>query len=150
MATIRPLPSALFLAVFVLTVTGCSISTSSKSSSDSSGSLSDSVSSPFESSSPKDGIGKDKIPYRDDVANLTYSVSGTSMAPEDFPVALARTAQQFKITDWAQEKASYYGIGKGLKKAGIPKEKIGSLPFLQQVLAYNKNALKWIEEGYKN
>jgi hypothetical protein len=149
LSTIRALPSALFLAVFVLSAAGCSVSYSSKSSSDSVGSLSNSVSSPSESSSPKDGIGKEKIPYRDDVANLTYSVSATSMPPEDFPVALARTAQQFKITDWAQEKATYYGIGKGLKKAGIPKEKIGSQTFLQQVLTYNKDALKYIEEGYR-
>lgn len=149
MSTIRVLASAASLAIFLLSAAGCSISASSKSSSDSIGSLSNSVSSPSESSSPKDGIGKEKIPYRDDVANLTYSVAGSSMTAEEFPTALARTARQSKITDWAQEKATFYGIGKGLKKAGIPKEKIGSQEFLRDVLTSNKNALKYIEEGYR-
>jgi hypothetical protein len=147
MPQLRILPSTLFLAAFIVSAAGCSVSYSSKSSSDSIASI---ASSPSSVSSSGDGIDKDKIPYRDDVANLTYSVYSTSMAPEDFPIALARTAQQFKITDWAQEKATYYGIGKGLKKAAVPKEKIGTLPLLQQVLGYNKNALKWIENGYKD
>lgn len=149
MPTIRTFASALLPIIFVLSTTGCSISYSSKSSSDSVGSLSDSVSSPSESSSPKDGIGKDKISYRDDVANLTYSISGSSMSAEEFPTALARTAKQFKITDWSKEKATFYGIGKGLKKAGIAKERIGSQPFLQEVLTINRDALKYIEEGYR-
>lgn len=130
-------------SAFLLTASGCSISYSS-------GSISDSLGSISESSSPKEGIGKEKIPYRDDIATLTYSISGSSMSAEEFPVALARTARQHKITDWAGEKASFYGIGKGLKKAGIPKEKIQSQAFLREVLTANPDALKFIEAGYKD
>jgi hypothetical protein len=71
------------------------------------------------------------------------------MSATDFPNALARTASQFKISDWAREKATYYGIGKGLKRAGVAKENIGSQPFLANVLAANKDALRLIQEGYK-
>ena len=125
---------------------GCSISTSVESSS----SLSESSSSSSTSSSPTGGISKEKVPYRDDVANLTYSVAGSSMTAVEFPDALARTAQEFKISDWSQEKATYYGIGAGLKKAGVSKDNISRQSFLANVLKSNKDALRLIQEGYKH
>ena len=142
MALIRRLGPLLLAFLAALSSSGCSISHSV-------GASSDSISSLSESSSPKDGIGKDKIPYRDDVATLTFSISGSSLSADEFPVALARTARQYKITDWAQEKATFYGIGKGLKKAGIAKENIPSQDFLRNVLTANKDALKYIEAGYR-
>ena len=141
MTTLRIMGLALLGSVLVLAHSGCSFSYSSKSVSDSVGSFS-------ESSSPSEGIGKDKIPYRDDIATLTSSIAGTSLSAGEFPVALARVARQHKITDWAREKASFYGIGKGLKQAGIPKDKIQAQPFLAEVLAANPDALKWIKAGY--
>ena len=135
--------SALVLAAFIVTAAGCSISYSSKSSSDSSASLASSS-----ASSTGGAVDKDKVAYRDDIANLTYSKAGSSIRPEDFPVAIARTAQQFKITDWAQEKTTFYGIGKGLKKSGVPKEKAGTQPFLSQAIRYNKDSVKLIQDGY--
>lgn len=137
-------PSILILlsAALIPPLAGCSISRSV-------GSVSDSVSSISESSSPKDGIGKEKVPYRDDIANLTYSVRGSSMTAAEFPIALTRAAKQSKITDWASEKATYYGIAKGLKKAGVPKERVQDEPFLQDVLRSNQDALKLIQDGYR-
>lgn len=139
--------SALALGAF--TLTACSFSESSKSISASIESSSDSASSVSSGSSPKDGIGKEKLPYRDDVANLTYSIAGSSISAADFPNALARTASQFKISNWSQEKATYYGIAKGLKRAGIARENVARTPFLAKVLSANANALKYIQEGYK-
>lgn len=141
-----PLVLGLFLGA---ALTGCSFSYSSASISDSLESSSESSSSSSESSSPAQGVGKDKLPYRDDVANLTYSIAGTSMSANDFPNALTRTASQFKISDWSQEKATFQGIGKGLKRAGIAKENITRQPYLAKVLTSNPNALKYIQEGYK-
>lgn len=140
------MPTRFFLFVFLLTAilagAGCSFS-------DSSGSISDSVSSISGSSSPKDGIGEDKIPYRDDIANLTFSIAGSSLSAEDFPTAIGRIALQHNITDWQHEKATYYGIGKGLRKASVPESNIARQPFLQEVLSDDKNALRYIREGYR-
>lgn len=134
--------SALCLTTALATLTGCSFSESSASVS----SISESIS---ESSSSKTGIGKEKVAYRDDIANLTYSVASSSMTADEFPTALARSASQFKISDWTQEKATFYGIGKGLKKAGVSKDDVAALPLLDQVIKTNKNALGYIQEGYK-
>ena len=133
----------------------CSFSDSSVSISESVGSSSESSASSLTSSgssasSEAAGLSKEKKAYRDDVANLTYSVSGSSMTARDFPNALARTASQFKISNWSQEKATFYGIGKGLKRAGVAKENITRQPFLSNVLTANKNALSYIESGYSH
>jgi hypothetical protein len=149
MPTLRAQGFALFFILAVLSASGCSMSWSVGKSSDSLGAFSDSVSSISESSSPKEDTDKEKASYRDDVANLTNSIAGTSLPANEFPVALARTARQFNITDWAREKETYLGIGKGLKKAGIPKENIRGQAFLRNVLAGNKDGLKYIEEGYR-
>ena len=142
-----PLLPALSLAITTV-LAGCSFSYSSGSISDSLESSSGSIGSSSESSSSKQGISKDKLPYRDDIANLTYSVAGSSMTASEFPNALSRTARQFKISNWSQEKATFNGIGKGLKKAGIAKENIAKQAFLANVLSSNKDALKLIQEGY--
>ncbi|MFN5744956.1 MAG: putative lipoprotein [Methylococcaceae bacterium] len=129
---------------------GCSFSDSSASLSGSVESSASSSGSSSESSSGRDSVSAEKAPYRDDVANLTFSVAGSAMTASDFPTALSRTANQFKISDWRSEKATYYGIGKGLKKAGIPVTGINSQAFLTNVLTANKDALRWIQAGYKN
>ncbi|SMF96698.1 hypothetical protein SAMN02949497_4104 [Methylomagnum ishizawai] len=130
------------LACLAALAAGCSISHSI-------GSISDSVGSISGSSSPKDGIGKDKVPYRDDIANLTYSIAGSSLGAQEFPTAVGRIAMQHNISDWRHEKATYYGIGKGLKKAGVPQTDIDKQPFLQEVLLSDKNAQRYIQDGYK-
>ncbi len=132
-----------FALIALMAGGGCSMSYSS-------GKSSDSVSSISESSSPKEGIDKDKVTYRDDVANVTYSIAGSSLPASEFPIAVGRVAMQHNITDWKHDKATYYGIGKGLKKAGVPKENVAQQPFLQQVLTSDKNALRYIQEGYRD
>jgi hypothetical protein len=137
-------------AALVMTgfLSACSISDSSVSISGSLESSAESSSSPFKSSSPKEATDKAKSSYTDDVANLTFSIAGSQMSSNDFANALSRTAAQSKISDWAEEKATFTGIGKGLKRAGIAKQNIGQLPYLQKVLTSKKDALRSIEEAY--
>lgn len=130
------------LLVLALSIGACSVSWSISESSESSGSSS-------ESSSPKDGVGTSKIPYRDDVANLTMSVAGSNFTSANFMAAISRIAQQRGISDWESEKATYYGIGKGLNKAGVAKENISRLTFLSGVLNSRSDARRWIESGYR-
>ena len=148
--TRHPALAAALAASLSLALAGCSFSDSSKSSSDSSGSSSTSSASISASSAPKGSVSKDKQAYRDDVANLTYSIANTGITASEYPQALARTARTHKINNWAGEKATYYGIGKGLKKAGVPKDAIARQAFLGQVLAGNKDALKLIQDGYSD
>ena len=125
---------------------GCSISWSLSESSES---VSDSSASISGSSSPKDGIGEAKIPYRDDVANLTMSVVASKFSSANFIDALGRIAAQRRISSWESEKATYYGIGKGLKRAGVKKDNVERQAFLQGVLASRPEALTWIQGGYR-
>lgn len=141
----RKLISASLLGAGLLWLGGCSLSDSSVSISDSGSSISKSS-----SSSSNRGIPEARQPYRDDVANLTYSVVNSSMTSTEFPTALARTAREFEISDWSQEKATFYGIGKGLRKAGITKNRIATTPILGEVLEANPEALRYIQEGYQN
>ena len=136
--------SLLECAVLMVSIglAGCSISWSISESSESLGSSS-------ESSSPKDGVGKAKIPYRDDIANMTLSVVGSNFSSASYMAAIGRIAAQRGITDWEGEKATYYGIGAGLKKAGVPKENIGRQAFLTGVLGSRSEARAWIENGYR-
>ncbi|MEI6355148.1 MAG: putative lipoprotein [Methylococcus sp.] len=140
-------PAVLFFSGLL---TACSISDSSVSISGSLESSAESSSSPFKSSSPKEAGDKAKSAYTDDVANLTASIAGSKMSADDFANALSRTAAQSKISDWADETATFTGIGKGLQRAGIAKQNIGKLPYLQKVLSTKKDALRAIEEGYQN
>jgi hypothetical protein len=136
--------SLIFGAVLMVSVglAGCSISWSISESSESLGSSS-------ESSSPKDEVGKAKIPYRDDIANMTMSVAGSNFSSANYLAGIGRIAAQRGISDWASEKVTYYGIGKGLKKAGIAKDAIGRQAFLTGVLAARPEARAWIEKGYR-
>lgn len=121
--------------------TGCSVSWSLSKSADS-------VSSISRSSSPEKGVGQDKLPFEDDVANLSMSVAGSAMSPQSFSTALTRLAAQHRITDWSEEKATYYGIGRGLRKAGINPANIENQRFLQDVFISRPEAIRWINEGY--
>lgn len=112
-------------------------------------SISESSSSPSKfSSDSKKSVPKEKLPYLDDIANLTYSVIGSSMTAAEFPNAIQRTAATFKISNWSQEQATFEGIGKGLKRAGIKKEDILKQPVLADVLKTNSKAQSWIEAGF--
>lgn len=142
------------LLVLTLITAGC-ISESVTSSAASSGSLassSESSSSPSKSSKKKQDSTENKTEqksYMNDIANMTNSVTGSSITSADFMNALSRTASQDKISDWEAEPATFLGIGKGLKKASVPFEKIEEQPFLMEVIARNQNALSLIRQGFK-
>lgn len=124
--------------------------TSSAASSGSSASISESSSSPFKSSSKNKGSSKEQETYQKDVANLANSISVSQISPSDFSNALTRIAAQDKVSQWENEKATYLGIGQGLKRAGIAYSTIESQACLTDVLAARKDALSLIQEGYKD
>ena len=146
--------SSLLLLIPII-MTGC-ISESITSSAASSGSLassSESSSSPSKSSGKKkdakEKLTPEKKTYLDDVANVTNSVTGSSITSSDFMNALSRTASEDRINNWESEPSTFMGIGKGLKKASIPSEKIGEQPFLSELIARNKDAIDLMKEGFK-
>ena len=149
--------SSLLLLIPIIT-TGC-ISESLTSSVASSGSLASSASSSESSGSSskssnkkkdaKEKLTPEKKTYLDDVANVTNSVTGSSITSSDFMNALSRTASEDRINNWESEPSTFMGIGKGLKKAAIPSEKIGEQPFLSELIARNKDAIDLMKEGFK-
>jgi len=114
----------LFSALFALS--GCSFS-------ESSGSISDSVSSPFKSSSNSSGGGEKKEKkekqseedsYQNDVRDYTVAYLGSagsaaSAGTETFFQGLGRVAARHGITNWQQDQLTYVGIGRGLAKADV-------------------------------
>ena len=138
------------LVIMAAMLIACSESSVSLSGSSASvASISESSSSPSKSSSDSHkSIPKEKLPYLDDVANLTFSVIGSSMTSAEFPNAIQRTASTYKISNWSQEQATFEGIGKGLKRAGIKKEDITKQAVLANVLKTNSKAQSWIEAGF--
>jgi len=94
-------------ALLVLSMFGCSISTS----------ISDSVSSPFKWSSSS--LESRTEAYQGDVRDYAeaYAKSSTDMA--GFKSGLGSIAGKHGITNWEADEATYVGIGEGLAKAKI-------------------------------
>jgi len=129
------------LSVLAL-LAGCSFSYSSGTSSDSS--KSSSASSGGSESDPKDA----KEAYMSDVSAYT-----TGAARGDDPQAYLRElgsiAQRHGITDWERDTATYNAIGTGLRRAGIARDEVKNVYFIQALAAKEKNALVLILESYQ-
>ncbi len=99
------------LALIALTsLAACSFS-------DSSGSLSDSVSSPFELvSSLSAGVSSDSA-YRDDVSDHTRTVLALGGSAADVSAGLGTIARAHGISDWQASDSTYLGVGRGIAKA---------------------------------
>ena len=104
------------IALAALTAAACSFSDSSKS-------ISNSVSSPFKSSS-KSSDGDDPAPtaYLRDVEALSFGFAGSGGEPEGLLRELGRVALAHGISDWESVPATYLAIGAGLKRAGLDAE----------------------------
>ncbi len=120
--------------MLLVTVSGCSIV----------GSVSNSVSSPFVSSSRL--FESESAKYQGDVADYTetYVHQGGDMAK--FKDGLGHLASSHGISNWEAERTTYVGIGEGLKKAGAS---AGQVEAYTTALAGSdaKNAAA-IQEGY--
>ena len=101
---------AILFMTLLCAVTGCSISTS----------ISDSVSSPFKSSSdsstssPADRTES----YLYDIRDYTEAYVKSSSDIEGFKKGLASIAEKHGVTNWEADQTTFRGIGKGLAKAG--------------------------------
>lgn len=106
-------------AIALVLVTGCSFSTSSKSSSDSVSDSSKSFSDSSTSSSPADEKKSDDAAalYREDVRNLTVAQLRDGGDVADFQRQLAAVARQHGVSDWEGARATWVAIGEALRTA---------------------------------
>jgi len=113
----RPrLVSAAAIALAALAL-GC------ESFSDSSKSISNSVSSPFKSSSDSsDDDEPAPSAYLRDVEALSHAFAGTGGEPHGLLRELGRVALEHGISDWETLPATYLAIGAGLRRAGLDSE----------------------------
>lgn len=124
-----------------IAVNGCSFSDSSKSISDSTSSI---------ISSPSSISGKSKK-YQNDVADYTMAYVKSSEPGADynsFLKGLADIAAKQGITNWDQDSLTYWGIGKGLKKAnssGIAYE-----TYKKNFSGGNYKKMEDIQNGYES
>lgn len=129
----------LFVPVMVLafaaSVAGCSFSASSKSSSDI-------VSSPFTSSSDSSSP---ENAYREEVADFTgsYLKSGGDMTKLDQQIGAI--AEKRGISDWENNQATYIGIGKGMRAAGLSEAQFNGY---KTNLAKNPQQATWMQDGF--
>ena len=121
---------------------GCSFSYSSGASSDSS--KSSSASSAQSETDPKDA----KSNYMSDVSAYTTSAANGTNA-DDYMSELGSIAKRHGITDWERDTATYNAIGTGLRRAGISREEVRNVYFINDLAAKEKNALVLILESYQ-
>lgn len=156
---------SLFIALALVTTTGCSMSNSSGSLSDSSGSLSDSIKSistsisdSSESSSGDDsGGGDNEAPapesaedtnsYRKDVSQLaaTYIERGGELAA--FTSAISNLARVRGITDWEADSETAQAIGVGAGNAGLGEAAFDD--FGRELFGDNLTKLNELRIGYQ-
>ncbi len=121
---------------------GCSFSYSSGASSDSS--KSSSASSGGSETEPKDA----KRAYMADVSAYTTSAAKGDDA-QAYLQELGDIAKRHGITDWERDTATYNAIGTGLRRAGISRDDVKNVYFIQALAAKEKNALVLILESYQ-
>lgn len=137
-------PLSLVLALVVTSQAGCSFSKSSESSSDSSKSSFDIVSSPFKSSS--DSSGDEKEEFENDVADYTAEfVTSSTGTLDDFREHVGELAKDHGITDWENDRYTYVGVGRGLKKAKLGKPQISA--FTESLSGNDPMKKQAIEDG---
>ena len=130
------------LACFALAA--CSFSYSSKT-------LSKSSSSPSKSSSGDEKAEKEyQQTYDNEVMLFTDNMVHTQTSASDFVHGLARIAERHGISDWETLDKTYIAIGRGLKKAGLDKEKLYSLPLLSELMSPRPKMMKYIIQGYES
>ncbi len=123
-----------------LIVGGCSFS-------DSSGSLSDSVSSPFELASSLSSSGESSdTAYLDDVSDHARTIVASGGTVGDITAGLSRVARAHGITNWEAADATYLGFGRGLAKAGVGEAK---LAHFQNALTDDSRHATLIATGFK-
>lgn len=106
----KPLHSICLLLLLTV-VASCSISES----------ISDSISSPFESisGSLSSSSGDRHAAYESDVRDYTLAYVKSGGDFDQFMAGLSDIASKHGITNWEEDSATYVGIGRGLRAAGV-------------------------------
>ena len=129
----RPL-SALLLASLI-PLAGCSIS--------------DSISSPFESSSASSRSSESKeSKFRRDVEDYTATYAKSDGDLATFQQGVAGLAAQRGVTNWQTDPKTYVAIGKGLRKANASKGKLEA--YIVSIAGTDQTKADAIRQGFGN
>jgi hypothetical protein len=124
----------------------CSFSDSSGSFSDSSEGVFDIASSPLTSSSDSSQTEQEK--YENDIADYTAEfVHSTSATLDAYRAHISEIAEKHSITNWENDRPTFIGIGKGLRKSGIGQPQISA--FTESLSHDNPMKIKAIDEGLR-
>lgn len=128
---------SLALCLALVVAAGCSFSDSSVSISDSIGSSSESSSA---SSRGREGA------YQDDVRDYTAAYVKSGGQYDTFQSEIASLAKKHGISDWENNKATWYGVGAGLRRGGV-----AGVPFdtyKQNLTGGDTQKMSWLQSGY--
>jgi hypothetical protein len=137
MSVIRML--LLSILIVSLAAIGCSKSSTSEASSESS---SNSSSSSSGSSSASSG----NTAYINDVRDYTAEWVLSGGDPAAFKRRVSEIATKGGITDWEQDEATYTGIGRGLKKAGLSGDRLTQVS--TELSGSDPQRAEWVKKGY--
>lgn len=120
--------AGLAVALVVVACAGCSFSRSSRSSSKSSASSS-------RSSSGGGGpaVTATQAAFQEEIAALTVLHVGSNGTMDDFQRDVSAAASRNGIPYWELDERVFTAIGIGLERAGVPRESIPAVPFLEGV-----------------
>ena len=120
----------------LLASSGCSKSSTSQASSESSSG----------SSASSSGSSSGPSRYVRDVRDYTqqFVLSGGDLAT--FRSGIASIAEKRGVTNWEQDKETYEGIGRGLKKTGVSGQRYEQLK--RELSGANSQSPAWIQKGY--
>lgn len=128
---------------------GCSISYSLEKSSDSVSASLDSITSISTSSSPgeEEQVKVTGTLYEEDIAAVTVLYVSREKSNDEYQRQVARIAGNHGISDWEQEKSTFLGMGKGLRRAGVSEDSISNLPYFRGIA--DSPSYAWVLEGYR-
>ena len=135
-----------FVSIAVLGSTGCFKSSTSQASSESSSASSASSSRSSASSSGSSSASSREIPYERDVRDFTAEWVLTGSDVNAFERRVGAIAADNGITDWERDDATYEGIGRGLKKAGLSGQRFNDVS--AKLSGSDPQRMQWIRKGF--
>lgn len=137
------------LCAFALGQTGCSISYSLEKSSDSVSASLDSITSISTSSSggEEEKVSETGTMYEEDIAAVTVLYVSREKTTDDYQRQVTQIAKNHGISDWEQEETTFFGMGKGLRRAGVAEDSIINLPYFRSIADFPHYSK--VIEGYR-
>lgn len=126
----------LSFSLLLVTTAGCSISTSFQT-------ISDSISSPFESSSGSSG---ESTAYREDVSDFTVAYVGRGGDLDAYRLGLTELAKEHGISNWEEDAFTCGSIGLGLHRADF--DEVELQRFASNLFGTDDEKLDRLRSGY--